>query len=195
MKALIAIVALVVTMTAGAQTRIVSIDAFDFSYTGGLKFENLKGKSGVSNHKESHLRFNLNYAQTLPQYEGLMWKAKFHFNREDLDDYLRSEFGLMGGALYNFQANDIKNSIFAGAMLGLERGTIDTGSDDRSGMNIMLFLEGGKRWDMGSYAKINASYAPSVSLGLTRYGGGIRKHLYKSATDFRLNFLKFDILF
>lgn len=195
MKAIIAIVALVATMAAHAQTRIISIDAFDFSYTGGLKFEKNKGASGVSNRKVTEFRFNLNYAQELPEYKGFMWKGKFHFNRDDNDGDVMSAFGLAGGALYNFQDNDIKNSIFAGAMLGLERATVELNNDDESGFNIKLFLEAGKRWDLGQYAKINVSYAPSVSLELTRYGGGIRKHLYKSASDFRLNFLKFDILF
>jgi len=195
MKAVIAIVALVATMAASAQTRIVSIDAFDFSYTGGLKFQSQKPSSGGSKVKTNEFRFNLNYAQSLTKYEGVMWKGKFHFNRDDNDGNVMSAFGIMGGGLYNFQANDVKNSIFAGAMIGLERATVELGNDDESGFNFMLFLEAGKRWDMGSYAKINASYAPSVSLGFTRYGGGIRKHIYKNSSDFRLNFLKFDILF
>jgi len=56
-------------------------------------------------------------------------------------------------------------------------------------------VEGGKRWDMGQYSVANISYAPTVSLQLKRYGGNIRNEYFTSGTDFRINFLKFDILF
>jgi hypothetical protein len=198
MKLLIAFVMLMTSVAAFAQKSIVSIDAFDLSYTGGLLIKTDNGKKGVEDREETNFRFNLNYAQNYEPYVGLMWKAKFFYNREDVDfdgDSLYSAFGGAGGFLYNFQAEDIKNSFFAGAMLGLERATIDMGQDDESGFNFFTDFEGGKRWDMGRYAKINISYAPSLAFTWKRYGGGIREELFKTGTELKLNFLKFDILF
>jgi hypothetical protein len=198
MKSLLAIVMLMTSVAAFAQKSIVSIDAFDLSYTGGLLIKSDNGKKGVKDRDETNFRFNLNYAQNLEPYIGLMWKAKFFYNREDVDwasDSLYSSFGGAGGFLYNFQAEDIKNSFFAGAMLGLERATIDIGPNDESGFNFFADFEGGRRWDMGRYAKINISYAPSVAFTWKRYGGGIRDELFKTGTELKLNFLKFDILF
>lgn len=194
MKFLLALVVLVTSVVASAQTRIVSIDAFDYSYTGGLVFKSDKAKRG-SDRDETTFRFNLNYAQSIEQYVGLMWKAKAYLNRADVDNTLESALGAAGGFLYNFQADDVKNSFFAGIMGGLERMTIDDGTDDESGFNMFFDLEGGKRWDMGEYAKINLSYAPSVAFTGKRYGGGIRDEFYKTGSELKFNFLKFDILF
>lgn len=194
MKFLLALVVLVTSVVASAQTRIVSIDAFDYSYTGGLVFKSDKAKRG-SDRDETTFRFNLNYAQSIEQYVGLMWKAKAYLNRADVDNTLESALGAAGGFLYNLQADDVKNSFFAGIMGGLERMTIDDGTDDESGFNMFFDLEGGKRWDMGEYAKINLSYAPSVAFTGKRYGGGIRDEFYKTGSELKFNFLKFDILF
>jgi hypothetical protein len=198
MKLILAAAMLLSTLIASAQTRIVSIDAFDLSYTGGLLIKNDNAKSGRKDREETTFRFNVNYAQNLEQYVGLMWKAKAYFNRVDIDwggDELYSSLGAAGGFLYNFNHDDIKNSLFVGAMAGLERATVDNGSDDESGFNLFTDLEVGKRWDLGSYAKINVSYAPTVALTLKRYGGGIRNEYYRNGSEFRFNFLKFDIMF
>jgi hypothetical protein len=195
MKILIASLILAASFFAQAQTRIVSVDAFDLSYTGGLLFKTDKGVGRVENRDETTFRVNLNYAQSLDQYVGLMWKAKVYVNREDVDDTLYSAYGAAGGALYNLQADDVKNSIFFGGLLGVERASIDNGDKDKSGFNVYFDIEGGKRWDMGSYAKVNLSYAPSINFKGIRYGGGIREDFYKTGTELRFNFLKFDILF
>lgn len=197
MKILIAILALTMATVATAQTQIVSIDAFDLSYTGGLLIKSDDAKRG-EDRDETTFRLNLNYARDWQKYVGVMWKVKAYFNREDIEqegESLISRFGAAGGFLYNFQADDVKNSFFAGAMAGLERGTIDDGNEDESGFNIFTDFEGGRRWDMGQYAKINISYAPSVAFTWKRYGGGIRDEFYKSGTELKFNFLKFDILF
>ena len=197
MKFLIAILALMSATIATAQNQIVSIDAFDLSYTGGLLIKSDDAKRG-KDRDETTFKFNVNYARDWEQYVGLMWKAKAYFNREDIEqegDSLYSRFGAAGGFLYNFQSEDIKNSFFAGAMLGLERTTIDDGDEDESGFTIVTDFEGGRRWDMGSYAKVNISYAPSVAFTYKRYGGGIRDEFFKSGTELKFNFLKFDILF
>jgi hypothetical protein len=60
---------------------------------------------------------------------------------------------------------------------------------------MYLYFEGGKRWDLGTYSVANISYSPSVDFKYTRYGGDIREEFFTSGTDFRINFLKFDILF
>jgi len=198
MKLIIAFAVLMTSFAAFSQNRIVSIDAFDLSYTGGLLIKSDDGKKGTDDRDETTFRFNLNYAQNWEQYVGLMWKAKFHFNREDVNwntDTLNSNFGVAGGLLYNFQAEDIKNSIYAGVMIGLERATFEQGNNDESGINFSTELEGGKRWDLGQYAKINISYAPSVSFAYKRYGGDIRDNFFKNGTELKLNFLKFDVLF
>ena len=199
MKYVLAALVLMSSLATYAQTRVVSIDAFDLSYTGGLMLRNQNTKRG-SDREETIFKFNLNYAQNLGQYEGLMWKAKAYWNRESVDwgsnESLSSELGAAGGILYNFQANDIKNSFMAGAMIGLERGSYEyNDNDDESGFNWTFELEAGKRWDMGQYSVANISYAPTVSFGYKRYGGDIRDEYFKSATEVKFNFLKFDILF
>jgi hypothetical protein len=198
MKLLLALIISALSMAAVAQTRIISVDAFDMAYTGGLSFKHNEGKD--DDNDTTTFRFNLNYAQALPEYVGLMWKAQVYWNREEVDfkgaDSLESEFGVSGGLLYNFQAEDIKNSYMASALVGLERGTYElAGSDDEAGFNMLLKLEGGKRCDLGAYSVANISYAPTVSLELKRYGGDVRDTYYKNSRDIRFNFLKFDILF
>lgn len=198
MKLLIALVVLASSSLAVAQSRIVSIDAFDLSYTGGLliKSDNAKG----SDRDETTFALNLNYAQNLEQYVGLMWKAKAYIHREDVDygvnDYKETRWGGAGGLLYNFQSEDIKNSMYAGALIGIERANYEVGTaSDKSGFNIFTDLEGGKRWDMGQYSAANISYSPSLAITLKRYGGDIRDRYYKSGNEIKINFLKFDILF
>jgi hypothetical protein len=159
MKILVIVMALLVSAVASAQSRIVSVDAFDFSYVGGFVFGSQKGAKGASDRDETTFKLNLNYAQNIPQYVGLMWKGAFYFNRQDVDwgtDSLQSAFGFKAGIIYNFQAEDVKNSIFLGSMVGIERATIEAnGQDDESGMNLMWDLEGGKRWDLGKWAVAN----------------------------------------
>jgi hypothetical protein len=198
MKLLVAILVLTASVIASAQTKIVSIDAFDLSYTGGLliKSDNAKG----SDRDETTFKLNLNYAQSIEQYVGLMWKAKVYFNREDIDlgsqDELNSRWGAAGGLLYNFQPDNMKESFFAGALFGVERMTLESeGTDDASGWNIFTDLEAGKRFDLGQYSVANISYAPSFAITLKRYGGDIRDDYFKSGSEIKLNFLKFDILF
>jgi hypothetical protein len=198
-KAVIALVALVISSVAVAQNRIVTVDAYDLSYSGGLSFTKDKKASGSHDRDSSNFRLNLNYAQNWEQYVGVMWKAEFHFNREDVDfknnDSLQSSFGVAGGFIYNFDADNIKNSFYGSTMVGLERMTIKYGSDDNSGFNIGLKLEGGKRFDLGQYSMANISYAPSIALTLKRYGGDIRDEFFKSSREIAFHFLKFDILF
>ena len=198
MKLLVVLLVSLFSFMSYAQTRIVSIDAFDYSYTGGLSFRHEEGKD--EDRDTTTFKFNLNYAQNLEQYVGLMWKAQAYWNRVDEDfgssDTLSSTFGAGGGILYNFDATDFKNSIMAGAMVGIERQTLElAGGDDESGFNFFLNLEAGKRWDMGTYSAANISYAPTVSLNLKRYGGDIRDEYFTTSRDIRFNFLKFDILF
>lgn len=198
MKLVVAALVLFSSFVASAQDRIVSIDAFDLAYTGGLVFRDDSG--GDVDRDETTFKINLNYAQNLEQYIGLMWKAKVYFNREDIEidnqDSLESRFGAAGGALYNFQDDDIKNSIFTGAMVGIERMSTKIGNDKKkNGWNIFFEAEGGKRWDLGQYSVANISYAPTIALKLTRYGGDIRDDYFKRGTEVKFNFLKFDILF
>lgn len=198
MKHLLAMVCLVFTLAASAQSRIVSVDAFDLAYSGGLNFSNRDAKG--PNRNESQFRLNLNFAQNIEQYVGLMWKAQLNFNRQDVDwgsqDAFESSYGVAGGMLYNFNAEDIKNSALVGAMLGIERATYEYGDeDDQSGFNFFVQFEAGKRFDLGKYSVANISYAPTVSLNLKRYGGDIRDDYFRSGSDLRFNFLKFDVLF
>lgn len=198
MKLLVVLLVSMFSVASYAQTKLVSIDAFDMAYSGGLSFKHYEGKD--DDRDETTFKFNLNYAQNVEQYVGLMWKAQAYWNREDIDfggnDSLASELGVGGGILYNFQADDIKNSIMAGVIVGIERGTYEfPGADDKSGFNLFLNLEAGKRWDMGAYSVANISYAPTISLNLKRYGGDIRDEYFTSSRDLRFNFLKFDILF
>lgn len=198
MKILIAALVLVTTFAVSAQDKVISIDAFDLSYTGGLMFKHDAGDA--PDRDETNFRFNLNYAQNLPQYVGLMWKAKVYFNRSDVDmgnaDTMDSSFGAAGGVIYNLQPDKIKDSILVGALAGVERSTIEqNGQDDESGFNMFVEFEGGKRWDLGQYSVVNISYAPTVVWNWKRYGGDIRDNYYKSGYELRFNFLKFDILF
>ena len=198
MKFFLALTLLVVALTASAQTKIVSVDAFDLAYSGGLMFKHDEAKG--SNRNSTTFRINLNYAQNIEQYAGLMWKGRVHLNRQNIDygknDSFESTYGAAGGILYNFNHEDIKNSFMAGALAGLERATYGYGTgDDKSGFNMFLEFEGGKRWDLGQYSVANISYAPTISLNLKRYGGGIRDDYFRSGSELKFNFLKFDILF
>lgn len=197
MKLLVALL-FVVSGFASAQSRIVSIDAFDLGYTGGL---NLKtDKADGPDKDETNFRLNLNYAQNWEQYVGVMWKARAYINRHNVDqgsnDTINSAWGLAGGFLYNFQADNIKDSFFTGALIGLERATFENnGLDDASGFNFFTDLEVGKRFDLGQYSVANISYAPTFAITLKRYGGDIRDDYYRSGSEIKINFLKFDILF
>lgn len=199
MKSFIILFILMFSVSALAQkNKLVSIDAFDLAYTGGLMIKSDSGKS--PSRDETTFRLNLNYAQSWDQYVGVMWKARVYLNREDVDfgasDSIETRYGAAGGLLYNFQAENIKESFFAGASIGLERATYKVGlSDDESGFNIFTDLEAGKRFDLGHYSVANISYAPSLVLTLKRYGGGIRDEYFKSGNEVKINFLKFDILF
>lgn len=199
MKIIIAMLVLMTSVLASAQsTKIVTIDAFDFAYSGGLLIKTDNGNG--PDREETTFRLNLNYAQSLEQYAGLMWKARVYINHEDTEyssfDYQETRWGGAAGLLYNFQPQNVKESFFAGAMVGLERATYEIGNnDDQSGFNIFTDLEAGKRFDMGAYSAANISYAPSLSLTLKRYGGDIRDDYYKSGNEIKINFLKFDILF
>lgn len=198
MKILLILMSLIFASSAFAQKRIVSVDAFDLAYSGGLAFRHDNGKRNDRN--ESEFRLKLNYAQNWEEYVGLMWKAQVNFDRLNRDfgaaDTFESRYGIAGGFLYNFDAEEVKNSFFTGVLLGIERATLDfAGVKEKSGFNIFTTLEAGKRWDLGKYSVANISYAPSVSLTLKRYGGGLRDDYYKSGNEIRFNFLKFDVLF
>lgn len=198
MKVLIALIAMAMSTAAIAQKRIVSVDAFDLAYSAGLSFRHDDGKG--PDRDTTNFRLNLNYAQSIEQYVGLMWKAQVNFNRTDVDfgssDAFESTYGVAGGLLYNFNAEDIKNSFLAGAQFGIERATYEFGSsDDESGFNMFVQFESGKRWDLGTYSVANISYAPTVSVLFKRYGGDIRDEYFKSGNEIRFNFLKFDVLF
>jgi hypothetical protein len=200
MKLFLVLLVSMVPFLASAQTKVVSIDAFDYSYSGGLTFKHEEGKKSQPDRDTTTFKFNLNYAQNLPEYVGLMWKAQAYWNRTNIDssqsDSLNSTFGAAGGLLYNFQPENIKNSYMAGAMIGMERETKEIVSGkDKTGFNFFLNLEAGKRWDLGSYSSANISFAPTISFNLKRYGGTIRDDYFTSAREFRFNFLKFDILF
>jgi hypothetical protein len=198
MKFLIALLTLSLTTVAGAQSRIVSIDAFDLSYTGGLLIKTDNGKG--ADRDTNAFKINLNYAQNWGDYVGLMWKAKVFINRTEVDfgsnDVVESSWGGAAGFLYNFQSDNIKESFFAGALVGIERAVYEYGSeDDEAGFNFFTDLEVGKRFDLGQYSSANISYAPSFNLNLKRYGGDIRDNYFKSGNEIRINFLKFDVLF
>lgn len=198
MKLFIALVVLAFAHVASAQSRIVSIDAFDLSYTGGLLLKDDDAKG--SDREETTFKINLNYAQNWDQYQGLMWKVKAHVLSQDIDygsaDEEVTAWGGAAGLLLNFGEASIKEAFYAGAMVGIERMTIEAGgNDDQSGFNVWTDLEVGKRWDLGQYSVANISYAPNFALTLKRYGGDIRDDYYKSGTEIKINFLKFDILF
>jgi len=199
MKMFVGFFALMLSAVVMAESRIVSIDAFDMAYTGGLSFKHDNSKS--RDRDVSTLRLNLNYAQELPQYPGLMWKAKVNINRENVDhgaaDSFSSAYGAAGGVLYNVNPEDLKNSFMVSALAGLEYATYEyaTASDDDSGINMFLEVEGGKRFDMGQYSVASISYAPTISVNLKRYGGDLRDHYFTNGSEIKLNFLKFDILF
>lgn len=197
MKILLAIIVLATSVVSYAQSRIVSIDAFDLNYTGGLLIKTDKGES--PKREETTFRLNVNYAQALPQYIGLMWKAKVFFNREDVDwggDSLNTAWGAAGGLLYNFQAENIKESFYIGGLVGIERATIEALSrDDKSGFNFFLDLEAGKRFDLGQYSIASIAYSPSLAITLKRYGGDLRDEYFRTGNEIKINFLKFDILF
>lgn len=198
MRTLILIVSLFLTCSAFAQSRIVSLDAYDFSYVGGLVFRHDNGKN--ANRNETDFRLKLNYAQSMEEYVGVMWKVAVDFERLNRDfgssDSFQSSYGLRGGFLFNFDAEKIKDSFFTGVMVGAERMTLDyPGVKSKSGFNVLLDLEAGKRWDLGQYSVANISYAPSVAVAFKRYGGGLRDDYFKNGNEVRFNYLKFDILF
>ena len=198
MRILVVLAALLCVAAARAQDRIVSINAFELGYTGGLMFKNDNGKGGTKDREANEFKLNLNFAQKLADYPQMMFKGIARIERSHVDqgsDTTNSIWALSGGVLFNHDAADIKNSMFAGAQVGFEWQTIDTGADDESGINITLGVEAGKRWDMGSYSVANISYAPSIEALYRRYGGDIRDEFYTSGTELKFNFLKFDILF
>ncbi len=198
MRILVILAALLCVAAAKAQDRIISIDATQLSYAGALVFKSDKGKGSTEDRDTNEFKLNLNFAQKLADYPQLMIKGIGRIERTHEDqgpDATNSIWAFSGGVLFNHDAADIKNSMFAGAQVGVEWQTIDNYTDDESGLNLTLGVEAGKRWDMGSYSVANISYAPSLELMYRRYGGDIRDEFYTSGTEIKLNFLKFDILF
>lgn len=198
MKILVLFAALLCVAAARAQTRIVSVDAFKLGYSGGLLFKNDSGKGATKDRDQTNFALNANFAQVVSEYPNLMFKGVLNYNRNKLDqggDTTNSAFGVTVGAILNHDATDIKNSMFAGASVGAEWEKMEQGNRDENGLNLLIGAEAGKRWDMGSYAMANISYAPTLEFVFRRYGGGIREKFYTSGTEFKLNFLKFDILF
>jgi len=197
-KLLVLFVALLCVAAARAQSRIVSVDAFQLGYSGGLNFKSDSGRKDVKDRDANEFKLNANFAQTIKEYPNTMFKGVARYQREHVDqgkDTTNSIFALSGGVILNHDAQDIKNSMFVGAQLGVEWQRMDMGSDDESGLNMVFSAEAGKRWDMGRYAMANISYAPTLEFVFRRYGGGIRDEFYTSGTEFKINFLKFDVLF
>lgn len=198
MKPVLLAVAFFLSFGAFAQSRIVSVDAFDLSYVGGLAFRHDDGKN--SDRNETDFRLKLNYAQNWEEYVGLMWKVQVNMDRLNRDfgssDAFQSSYGVAGGFLFNHEYDNVKNSAFVGALAGVERMTLEYASvKEKSGFNVFAILEGGKRWNLGQYSVANITYAPSVSVMFKRYGGGLRDDYFRTGNEVRLNFLKFDILF
>jgi hypothetical protein len=198
MKFLFALLFAITTSSAFAQKHIVSIDAFDLSYTAGLSLSRNNANKGADQ-DNSNFRLNLNFAKNLEKYAGLMWKGELHWNRESTDqgsnDTLNRSFAASAGFLHNFDYDNYKNSILAGAQVGFEHMVIENNTEDSSGFNLYLKLEAGKRWDLGQYSAANISFAPTIDLILKRYGGSIRDDYFTSGRELRFNVLKFDILF
>lgn len=198
MRILALVIVLLALNTAFAQERLVSIDAFQLGYAGGLVFKNDDAKRG-KDRNINDFQLQLNYAQVVPSWgPNLMAKGILRVERTHQEQATKSTnslWGVTGGLLYNVDANDIKNSAFFGGQFGLEYQTIDDGARDESGINMLVAVEGGKRWDMGRYASAMISYAPSIEGLYRRYGGDIRDHFYKSGTELKFNFLKFDVMF
>ncbi len=198
MRLLVLLAALLCVVAARAQERIVSIDAFQLGYAGGWVFTSDKGKGGTKDRDANEFKLNLNYAQKLPQHPQIMVKGVARIERtyvDQGDDTTNSLWGFSGGVLFNHDATDVKNSMFAGLQAGMERQTIEAANEEATGFNLTLAVEAGKRWDMGQYSVANISYAPSVEWLYRRYGGDIRDEFYSTGTELKLNFLKFDILF
>jgi hypothetical protein len=198
MKSIFLLFTFLISLSAFSQSHIVSVDAFDLSYVGGLAFRHDEGKR--SDRHETEFRLKLNYAQNWEEYVGLMWKVQVNMDRLNREfgssDVFESSYGVAGGFLFNHEYDNVKNSAFVGALAGIERMNLEyTGVKERSGFNIFATLEGGKRWDLGQYSVANISYAPSVSVTFKRYGGGLRDDYFRTGNEVRLNFLKFDILF
>ena len=132
MKFFFVLLTLVLTLPAIASQRLVTIDAFDFAYSGGLMIKNDSVKD--PNREESSFKLNLNYAQNWTPYEGLMWRVRAFFNRQDTDfggyDYLNTTWGGAGGIIFNVTPGNINESIFLGAMVGLERSIYHFGNDN-----------------------------------------------------------------
>lgn len=198
MRILITVLAMLFATAASAQNRLVSIDAFDLGYAGGLVFRNTDVKRGDDAHRND-FQIKLNYAQTIESWSpNLMGKGIVRIARSHEDEGANSTNSLWGftaGVLYNTDAADVKNSLFVGGQVGFEWQTIDDGTNDESGINMVLGVEGGKRWDMGRYASTAISYSPSIEALYRRYGGDIRDEFYKSGTELKFNFLKFDVMF
>jgi hypothetical protein len=198
MRILLLIAALLCVVSAKAQQRLVSVNAFDLGYSGGLAFKSDDARRG-DDANSNDFRLALNYAQTIPAWsENLMGKGAVRIQRIHEDQGANSTNSLWaftGGLIYNIDAADIKNSLFFGAQGGFEWQTIDDGVTDESGLNLLVGAEVGKRWDMGNYASAMISYSPTIDFLYRRYGGGVRDEFFKSGTELRLNFLKFDIMF
>lgn len=198
MRILVLFAALLCVFSAKAQQRLVSVNAFDLGYSGGLSFKSDDARRGDDSNSND-FRLGVNYAQTIPAWsENMMGKGAVRIQRIHEDqgaNSTNSMWAFTGGILYNFDATDIKNSGFWGVQAGLEWQTMDDGVTDESGLNLVAGVEAGKRWDMGNYASTMISYAPTIDFFYRRYGGGIRDEFYKSGTELRLNFLKFDIMF
>ena len=197
---ILVLIAALLAGSAFAQNRLVSIYAFDLSYAGGIVYRNTAVKNGKDRH-QNDFQIKLNFAQTIESWSPhIMGKGIVHIGRTHDDNgssanTTNSIWGFTGGLIYNTDAADIKNSIYFGGQVGFEWQTVDDGANDESGINMVFAVEGGKRWDMGRYASTAISYAPSIEGVYRRYGGDIRDEFYKSGTEFKINFLKFDIMF
>jgi hypothetical protein len=72
--------------------------------------------------------------------------------------------------------------------------TTDDGDDTTSSTAQHIVINLGKRFSLGQIGMANVSYAPSFSYSMITYGGDIAD-IYVSATDMKIDFIKFDVLF
>lgn len=184
-KLLVAVVALA-SVSAFSQSHMVRFSAiglhngagdFNVGFTTDEEFDVTAGETV----KTSQTNIALNYAYTVAPQVQVGLGVIYNNGNDEKSTYYNVS------AYYNF-STDLANAYYAGLhyQFGEEK---DVSKDSN------IFVEGGKRFALGSWNGFNLTYAPNVTLGFETTEFDAAGVDDSKSTTLAWNFLKFDVLF
>ena len=191
MKKLIAIAIATLSLSAYAQKSMVTLSGFeqDDHAARSLNLEFGHDKS------ESTQNFAVNYAYAVTDavQVGLNYGQNITKTHGDIA-FAGDKTKKMGlQAIYNF-ANKLTDTSYAAVHYDTVKSYESEANDDEAKTNTWGF-EYGHRFSLGNLMGLNVNYSPSATLAFNKVTSDLDADDDTSATNFTLNFVKFDVLF